>query len=192
VEHDADYVLVVETAGMVNRLVEEGYHKDHNAIIVATGGQPSRGVRRLTNLLHTRLDLPIYIFTDGDPWGYYIYSVLKAGSMNLAFESDRLSTPEANLIGMTMEDIDRYDLQNVTEQLKGKGPDQNGGPSKDFKRAMDMMDYEWFQHADWQDQLQDMLNRGVRIEQQALASKKFEFVAETYLPEKIERGNFLP
>ncbi len=192
VNHDADYVLVVETAGMVNRLVEEEYHKDQNAIIISSGGQPSRGVRRLTKLLHTELDLPVYVFTDGDPWGYYIYSVLRAGSMNLAFESKRNSTPAANLIGMTMEDIDEYDLHGVTEQLKGKAPDQTGGPTKDFKRARDMMGYEWFQHEDWQDQLQDMIDRGVRIEQQALASKKFEFVAETYLPEKIERGDFLP
>ncbi len=191
-EHDADYVLVVETAGMVNRLVEEGYHKEHNAIILSSGGQPSRGVRRLTNLLHNELDLPVYIFTDGDPWGYYIYSVLKAGSMNLAFESTRLSTPDANLIGMTIEDIDEYDLQGVTEKLKGKAPDQKGGPTGDYKRAKDMMEYEWFQHKEWQKQLQDMIDRGVRIEQQALASKKFEFVAETYLPEKIERSNFLP
>lgn len=192
VDHDADYILVVETSAMVNRLVEENYHKDHNAIIVSTGGQPSRGVRRLTKLLHTELDLPVYIFTDGDPWGYYIYSVLKAGSMNLAFESDRLSTPDANLVGMTMADIEEYGLENVTEKLKGKAPDEKGGPTGDYKRAKDMMDYEWFQHTDWQDQLQTMIDKGVRIEQQALAAQSLEFVANDYLPGKIESGDFLP
>lgn len=192
VEHDADYVLVVETGAMVNRLVEEDFHKENDAIIVATQGQPSRGIRRLVRLFNNRLDLPVYVFTDGDPWGYYIYSVLKAGSMNLAFESSRLSTPEANLVGMTMEDIDEYGLDNVTENLKGKGPDQTGGPTKDFKRALDMKDYDWFAHEKWQKQLQLMVDKGVRIEQQALASQSLEFVANDYLPQKIAEGEFLP
>jgi DNA topoisomerase-6 subunit A len=37
-----------------------------------------------------------------------------------------------------------------------------------------------------------MAEKSVRIEQQALASKSLEFVAEKYLPEKIEAGNLLP
>lgn len=192
VKHDADYVLVCETSAMAARLVEEDYHKKENAIIISAGGQPSRGVRRLTNILHNRLDLPVYIFTDGDPYGYYIYSVLTAGSMNLAFESDRLATPDANLIGMTMSDIEEYGLENVTEKLKGKHPDDSGGPTKDYKRAMDMLEYEWFQHKEWQKELKTMIENGVRVEQQALATNNLQFVAETYLPEKIEKGNFLP
>lgn len=192
VDHNADYVLVCETSAMAARLVEEDYHKDSNAIILSAGGQPSRGVRRLTRLLNDRLDLPIYIFTDGDPYGYYIYSVLKAGSMNLAFESKRLATPEANLIGMTMEDIERYGLEKVTEKLKGKHPDTSGGPTGDYKRATDMMEYDWFQNKRWQKELQTMIDKGVRVEQQALATNNLQFVAETYLPEKIEQGNFLP
>lgn len=192
VDHEADYVLVVETSAMAARLVEEDFHKEHNAIIISAGGQPSRGVRRLTRLLHNRLDLPVYIFTDGDPYGYYIYSVLTAGSMNLAFESKRLATPKANLIGMTMQDVEEYGLEDVTEQLKGKAPDQSGGPTADYKRAKDMMGYEWFQKEAWQQELQTMINRGIRVEQQALASNNLQFVAETYLPEKINEGNFLP
>jgi DNA topoisomerase VI subunit A len=33
---------------------------------------------------------------------------------------------------------------------------------------------------------------GVRLEQQALASKSLEFVAEEYLPEKIKKKKMLP
>lgn len=190
VECDADFILVVETNAMVNRLVEEDFHKDHNAIIVGTKGQPARGARRLINIMHNRLDLPVYVFTDGDPWGYYIYSVLKSGSMSLAFQSDRLATPDAKLVGMTMEDIDEYDLHHVTENLKGK-PKDAGGPTKDYKRARDVMEYEWMQNEDWQNQLQKMLDMGVRVEQQALASQSLEFVANEYLPQKIENREFL-
>jgi len=189
-ECEADFLLVVETSAMVNRLVEEDFHKKHNAIILGTGGQPARGARRLINIMHNRLDLPVYVFTDGDPWGYYIYSVLKSGSMSLAFQSDSLATPEAKLIGMTMEDIEEYDLHHVTEGLKGKSKD-NGGPTKDYKRIHDVMEYDWMQKKDWQEQFQKMLDMGVRVEQQALASQSLEFVANEYLPQKIENENFL-
>jgi DNA topoisomerase-6 subunit A len=189
-EHNADFILVVETSAMVNRLVEEDFHEDHNAILIGTGGQPARGARRLINIMHNRLDLPVYVFTDGDPWGYYIYSVLKSGSMSLAFQSDRLATPSAKLIGMTMEDIDEYGLEHVTEDLKGKASD-NGGPTKDFKRINDVMEYDWMQNEQWQSQFQKMLDKGVRVEQQALASQSLEFVANEYLPKKIENKNFL-
>ena len=37
---------------------------------------------------------------DNDPWGYYIYSVLKQGSINLAFESQRMAIPEAKYLGL--------------------------------------------------------------------------------------------
>ena len=190
VEHDADFILLVETSAMVNRLVEEDFHKEQNAIIISAGGQPSRGVRRLINIMHDRLELPVYVFTDGDPWGYYIYSVLKSGSMSLAFQSDRLATPDAKLIGMTMEDIEEYGLEHVTEDLKGK-PKDSGGPTKDYKRIHDVMDYEWMQNDQWQAQFQKMLDKGVRVEQQALAANSLEFVANEYLPEKIENEEFL-
>ena len=190
VECEADKILVVETSAMVNRLVEEDFHKEQNAVIIGTGGQPARGARRLINMMHNELDLPVYVFTDGDPWGYYIYSVLKSGSMSLAFQSDRLSVPDAKLIGMTMEDIEEYGLEHVTEDLKGK-PKGSGGPTKDYKRIRDVKDYDWMQKEEWQKQFQKMLDKGVRVEQQALASQSLEFVANTYLPEKIENEEFL-
>jgi len=91
---------------------------------------------------------------------------------------------------MTMEDIEEYGLEHVTEGLKGK-PKDSGGPTKDYKRIHDVMDYEWMQNDDWQNQLQLMLDKGVRVEQQALASQSLEFVANEYLPEKIENETFL-
>ncbi|EHK01838.1 hypothetical protein HRED_06752 [Candidatus Haloredivivus sp. G17] len=36
-----------------------------------------------------------------------------------------------------------------------------------------------------------MLDKGVRVEQQALAANSLEFVANEYLPEKIENETFL-
>jgi len=179
---DAEYVLVIETAAMFDRLVEEKYHIKNNCIMISTKGQAARGCRRLVNRLNKELKLPVIMFTDGDPWGYYIYSVIKAGSMALAHESERLGTPNTQFVGMTMTDIETYKLEKVTEKLK----------DVDKKRISELLQYPWFQKKEWKKELQMMSDLGVRIEQQALASKSLEFVAEKYLPEKINSKKLLP
>jgi DNA topoisomerase-6 subunit A len=191
-EINVDYALVVETAAMADRLIEEKFPKKEKALIIATQGQASRGVRRLIHRLHYEEGLPIIVFTDGDPYGWYIYSTIKQGSINLAYLSDKLATPEAKFVGMTMDDIKRYGLENVTEKLKGIPPNKKGGPTGDYKRILEEMEYPWFQNREWQRQLKMALKWGVRIEQQALANKSLEFVAKEYLPEKINNGDLLP
>lgn len=178
----ADYALVIETGAMFDRLVEEKFHLKNNCIMVSTKGQAARGCRRLINRLNNELKLPVIMFSDGDPWGYYIYSVLKAGSMALAHESRRLGTPKMKFVGMTMEDIDVYGLEKVTEKLK----------DVDKKRIKELLQYPWFKKPEWEKQLNLMSKKEVRIEQQALASKSLEFVAEEYLPEKIGKKQLLP
>ena len=179
---DAKYVLVIETSGMWERLVEEKYHQKNNCILIATEGQVSRGVRRMIYKLVNEHKIPIYAFTDGDPWGYYIYSVIKSGSISLAHESKPLATPSIKYIGMTITDIERYNLQKVTEPLK----------DVDVKRIDELLKYPWFKNSEWEKQLILMKEKGKRIEQQALASKSLGFVAEKYLPEKIKNQDFLP
>ena len=189
---NVDYALVVETAAMADRLIEERFPRKENALIIATQGQASRGVRRLIHRLHYEEGLPIIVFTDGDPYGWYIYSTIKQGSINLAYLSDKLATPEAKFVGMTMDDIERYELQRVTENLKGIPPNKKGGPTADYKRILEEMEYPWFKNREWQRQLKMAIKLGVRIEQQALAHKSLEFVAKKYLPEKIANEELLP
>jgi DNA topoisomerase-6 subunit A len=182
VETDAEYLLVVETEAMFERLIEEGFPKDNNCLLIGTGGQAARGTRRLVHRIHKELDMPVYVFTDGDPYGWYIYSVIKQGSMALAAHSEFMSVPDAKFVGMTLDDVKNYDLQNVTENMK----------DGDLKRAKEMMEYPWFQNKDWQAQLTKALKQKIRIEQQALANRKLDFVATDYLPEKIRNKDFLP
>lgn len=179
---NAKYVLVIETEAMYERLVEEQFAQKNSAILVSTGGQAARGTRRLVHRLHAEKNLPVYVFTDGDPYGWYIYSVVKQGSMALAAHSHYMAVPDAKYIGMTLDDIEKYGLKNVTERMK----------EGDIKRAKEMLDYPWFQNKEWQMQLKKAIQDKVRIEQQALANKSLDFVAKTYLPEKIKNKEFLP
>ncbi len=179
---EADYALVIETSGMGERLKEEKFDKKNNAILISTGGQASRGARRLVHRLSKEFDLPVYVFTDGDPYGYYIYNVIKCGSINLAYLSERLATPACRFIGMRMTDVEKYGLEKVTEKLK----------PQDEKRIQEELSYPWFNGKEWQQELKTMLKKKIRIEQQALAYRSLSFVADEYLPGKIAEGDFLP
>ncbi|AAR39384.1 NEQ542 [Nanoarchaeum equitans Kin4-M] len=182
VDVNADYVLVVEKDAMFERLIEERFPEKNRALLIATKGQPSRGTRRLIRKLRYEVGLPVYVFTDGDPWGFYIYSVIKRGSMNLAMFSEQLATPDAKFIGLTIDDVIKYDLKDVAIQLK----------PIDVKRVKELMEYPWFKNKEWQRQFNKMLKLNIKAEQDALAKHSLEFVANKYLPEKIEKGEFLP
>ncbi len=97
------------------RFNEDRFWEKHNCILTEGSGQPPRGTRRLLWRLHKELGLPIYCLLDCDPWGHYIYSVIKQGSISLAFESQRLAIPEAKFLGIRAIDYDRCDLSDVDD-----------------------------------------------------------------------------
>ena len=184
VDVNADFVLVVEKEALFDRLIEERFPEKHRAIIITGKGQAPRGVRRLIHRLRYEKNLPVYVFTDGDPWGYYIYSVIKRGSMKLSHFTELLATPDAKFIGMTMDDVEEYKLKERKVVISLK--------ERDIKRLKELMEYPWFKRSkDWQKQFQKMLDWKIKVEQDALATWSLEFVAEKYLPEKLANPNKL-
>ena len=133
--------------------------------------------------LHRELDLPVYCLLDNDPWGYYIYSVLKQGSINLAYESRRMAIPDARFLGLRSNDYERCQL---TPSVQIKLNDQ------DIKRARQIAQYPWFAHKKpWQKELDLMLKNGFKLEVEALISKDISYVTEEYVPLRLREGNFL-
>ncbi len=182
VDVEADYVLVVEKDAMWQRLNEDGFWKKENCILVTPKGQASRGTRRLIRKLASK-KLPVYVFTDCDAWGWYIYWAIKAGSMNLAYLANDIAIPEARFIGVTMRDIKEYSfLENLTIKAK----------EVDIKRAQEMLSYPWIsKHEAWVEELNQVLKTKRKIEQDALQGPRLSFVSE-YLKEKIHAKKFLP
>jgi len=76
---DAKFILHVEKDTVWRRFNEDKFWRKYSCLLTHGGGQPPRGVRRMLYRLHNELKLPVYCLLDNDPWGYYIYSVLKAG-----------------------------------------------------------------------------------------------------------------
>ena len=101
VKSQAEFILLVEKAAVWSRLNEDAFWKKHKCILMTTQGQATRGARRLLQRLAGELKLPVYVLVDNDPWGLYIYSVLKQGTISLAYESMRLAVPNVRFLGMS-------------------------------------------------------------------------------------------
>jgi DNA topoisomerase-6 subunit A len=180
----AKFVLAIETSGMFERLNKHNYWKKANCILISMGGVPTRACRRFIRKLSDENGLPVYVFTDGDFYGYFnIYRTLKVGSGNAAHINEFFCVPRAEFIGITPQDIIDYKLP--THPLK----------DVDIKRAKDALKNDPFvmHYKEWQKAADQQMKMKARAEQQALAKWGLNFVIDTYLPEKLKnRKTWLP
>jgi len=241
IDVDAEYVLVVEKDAVFQQLHRYGFWKKYKAILVTSAGQPDRATRRFVRRLSDELKLPVYILTDSDPYGFYIYSVFKIGSITLSYESERLATPKAKFIGVMMTDVfgttslhkllsehDKIGDYSATTLLKlpEKKPYLTERERKnyiikakprDIERAVELAGYSvaevcledrnvkqaikkkkeglpgypWFKTPEWVRELCLFFNTLSKLEIEALSGKGLKFLADEYIPRKVETGDFI-
>ena len=172
----AKFILAIETAGMFQRLVKHNYWKKTNCILISMGGVPTRACRRFIRRLSDAKNIPVYVFTDGDPYGYFsIYRTLKVGSGNAAHINEYFCVPKARFIGITPQDI--VDFKLPSHKLK----------DVDKKKIKDVLKNDPFlkENKEWEKALKQLDKMGVRAEQQALAKWGLNYVIDKYLPKKL-------
>ena len=179
----AKFVLHVEKGTVWQRFNEDKFWKKHHCLLTHGNGQPPRGVRRMLFRLNQELGLPIYCLLDNDPWGYYIYSVVKQGSINLAYESKRMAIPDAKFLGLRSGDYETCGLSSNVQIVLS---------DTDRKRARQIAQYPWFAHKNaWQREIQRMLDNGFKLEVESLLSKHISYVTEEYTPQRIHDRSWL-
>ncbi len=238
---DAEFVLVVEKDAVFQQLHRYGFWKKYKAILITSAGQPDRATRRFVRRLSEELKLPIYILTDADPYGWYIYSVFKIGSITLSYESERLATPNAKFIGVSMTDIfgEEEAAKNINKLASIFGKEikkiisKHGkkaylsekerrnyiikAKKKDVERAVELVGYDvadklisnpeikkyirqkklgvsgypWFRTPEWIKEISIFFSKLAKLEIEAMASKGLKFLADTYIPAKIETGDWI-
>jgi DNA topoisomerase-6 subunit A len=182
VTHEAEFVLFVEKGAVWARLNEDRFWQRHRCMLVHGNGMAARGTRRLLRRMNEELKLPLYVLTDNDPWGFYIYSVIKQGSINLAYESMRMAVPSARFLGLSSFDAEAFGLNSrVSMALK----------DEDRARLDQMVKYEWFREKRWQDELLKMKKSEKKYELEALSSRGIRFITEEYIPQKIRERRWL-
>ena len=176
------YIIYMEKAAVWERLHEDKFWEKENCIIMSSQGQTTRGIRRLLQRLYTEFKIPIYVLTDFDPWGFYIYSVLKFGSISLAHMAESLAIPDAKFLGITADDIEKYGLKKHFIKFE----------PADVSRLKQLTDYEWFQNSKaWKRQFKMMKDFNAKAEIQAMSARGISFISEKYLPEKVKAKDFI-
>jgi DNA topoisomerase-6 subunit A len=176
---DADFVIAIETGGMFDRLVENGFDTSTRAILVHLKGQPARSTRRFIKRLQEEKKLPVLVFTDCDPWSYRIFASVAFGAIKTAHISEYLATPEAQYLGVTPSDIENYKLP--TDKLT----------KEDINALKSELSDPRFQDSFWKNEIKLQLKIGKKSEQQALAKYGLDYVTDTYLPEKLAEMGML-
>jgi len=173
VETTADKVLVIEKGAMFTRLVEERAHERFNAILIHTAGQSPRSTRGIIHRLNRDNSLPVYIFTDGDPWGLHIAMVIISGSANAAHLRG-LATPDAKWIGVWATDIIEYKLptENLTDY--------------DMKRLKELKEDSRYKEELWQREIDIFLKMEKKAELEAFSRYGLTYIVDEYLPAKLE------
>jgi len=173
VKTSADKVIAIEKGGLFTRFIEEQVYRKFNAILVLTAGQAPRATRAFIHRLNTELELPVYIFTDGDPWGMHIAMVIISGSANAAHLRD-LTTPDAVWSGVWATDIVNYKLPS--DKLT----------DVDIKRLHELARDPRYKGELWQREIKTFMKIKKKAEQEAFSRYGLTYIVDEYLPAKLE------
>ena len=176
----AKKVIVVEKTGIFNRCIEDGTFEIENAIIIDSNGQASRNARFLLSRLALEAHLPIYIFTDADPWGMHIAQVLISGSANSAHLTG-LTIPNAKWLGVYASDIVDWDLPGMP--LK----------DTDINRCKSNFKDPRYKDGIWKRETEKFLKIKQKAELEAFDSKGkgidgLKYITREYIPQKLREA----
>ncbi len=178
----ANFIMVVEKDTVLNNIRKSGFIQKYNAILLTGSGEPDRATRMMVKTLNEVWKKPVIIFADADPWGLGIALRYKIGSESLSYDSDRLVTPDAKVLGMMFSDIYDYNIPEVARLP---------ATEEDISRASDMKKKPWLSDKKWQKELSIFLQRKEKCELDAFFKHGFKYLAETYIPDKLRQAGLL-
>jgi len=173
VKTTADKVIAIEKGGLFTRFIEENVHRKYNAMLVLTAGQAPRATRHFIKRLNSELKLPVYIFTDGDPWGMHIAMVIISGSANAAHLRE-LTTPDAKWSGVWATDIVNYKLPTIPLD------------EMDMKRLNELQRDPRYVDPLWRREIKTFMKIRRKAEQEAFSRYGLTYIVDEYLPAKLE------
>ncbi|KAE9444814.1 hypothetical protein C3L33_23288, partial [Rhododendron williamsianum] len=128
-------------------------------------------------LLCLETNLPVLGLMDCDPYGLKILSVYKYGSIDMAYDSNHLTTPGILWLGLRQSDLETYHLpQDVYTDLVDD--DRTAASSLLQLPFMDL-------NPNWVSEIKMMLNTNRKVELDSLCMLGFGYLSEQYLPNKI-------
>jgi DNA topoisomerase-6 subunit A len=168
----AEQVFVVEKGAIYQRFLEENVPQKYKAVVVHTAGQAPRATRKFVRRLNQELNLPVYIFTDADPWGMHIASVIIFGSA-LSAHVRELNVPDGVWAGLYASDISKYRLPAMRFN------------EEDVRRVAELEKDPRYVADPWRREINVFKKTQRKAELEALSRYGLEYIVTDYLPEKL-------
>ncbi|XP_044984830.1 meiotic recombination protein SPO11-1 isoform X2 [Hordeum vulgare subsp. vulgare] len=175
----AHYILVVEKEAVFQRLANDKFCKKNRCIVITGRGYPDIPTRRFLRYLVEQLRLPAYCLVDSDPYGFDILATYKFGSMQMAYDANVLRVPEIRWLGVFTSDFEEYCLPDCCQLPLS---------SEDTRKLEGILTrcYLHREAPEWRLKLEEMLEKGVKFEIEALSSSSISFLSQEYIPQKIK------
>ncbi|XP_053998774.1 meiotic recombination protein W68 [Hylaeus anthracinus] len=172
----AKMVLIVEKDAVFQKLLEDDCPTLLNCILVTGKGYPDVATRMLVKLLSEKMELPVYIIVDADPFGVDIMCVYRFGSATLSKERESLACPKVRWLGIHPSEL--LALGASTVSLTGF----------DLSKLAAIEGRPYMTHA-FLKELEIMRMGKSEIESVSSFSRKF--LIATYLPCKIKGNDYI-
>jgi len=182
--HDARFILLVEKQTVFARLREDEFATKSRCVLVCGNGVPGTAFHPLLRRLHDQLQVPFYVLADNDPAGYELFFVTTRGAARgRGAARAECAIPAAAYLGLRAVDYQLLGLgDRVQIELTGRERD----------RVRRLKAYPWLESdTAWQRELDALLQRGFKVEIEALCSISTSCLAEEYLPERLSASDHL-
>ncbi|CAN0050018.1 unnamed protein product [Ectocarpus fasciculatus] len=183
IRSDADFILLVEKEAAYMRMAEDRFYQKYPCIVITAKGQPDVATRLFLKRLKRELNIPVMGLVDSDPYGLKILSVYMSGSKNMSYDSASLTTPDIKWLGVRPSDLDRY---NIPEQCRLDMTEH------DIKTGKELLQEDFIKKNEpWCRELELMIKSKKKAEIQSLSAFGFQYLTHTYLPQKLQNGDWV-
>ncbi|XP_076758419.1 meiotic W68 [Xylocopa sonorina] len=172
----AKMILIVEKDAIFQKLLEDDCTSSLNCILVTGKGYPDVATRMLVKLLSEKLELPIYIIVDADPYGVDIMCVYRFGSSALSEEKESLACPNVRWLGVHPSELIALGVNTISLT------------EFDLSKLVALKKRTYMTDAII-NELEIMKNGKAEIENVSSFSGKF--LIDTYLPCKLKGDNYI-
>ena len=130
-----------------------------------------------------RFSLPLAPRSQADPYGFKILSVYMKGSKNMSYDAINLTTPDIKWLGVRPSDLDKY---QIPPQCRLEMSEH------DVKTGKELLQEDFIKsNPAWHKELEIMVKSKVKAEIQALSSFGFQYLSQTYLPQKLKEADWI-
>jgi DNA topoisomerase-6 subunit A len=174
-------ILFIETGVIALRLAEMELWKRFRLLLVSSRGLPHPQARSLLRRLQDQFRLPIYLLTDNDTWGYFIFSVLKRGALAPGATDPKLALKDVRFLGVRAGDFAELGEENRLLRWEALWD----------SRLAAMGRYPCFRSRSWKDEFRRFREQKGKAEIAALRLWHDRRQASDYLNRKLKGGEWL-